>query len=103
MDSGHPPLLAESGPKKGKFQEFQDFRASGGPERPPTAPTGSGVTAWVLRTSGNRFPIDCCHHSFQKLIFHSDFGPGGCVRAKDMLYDCAEGPKKGKFQEFRAF
>ena len=42
-------------PKKGKFQDFHDFRASGGPERPPTAPTGSGVTAWVLRTSGNRF------------------------------------------------
>ena len=35
------------GSKKGKFQDFHDFRASGGRERPPTGPTGSGMTLGV--------------------------------------------------------
>ena len=83
-------LPPSEGPKKGKFQDFHDFRVSGGPERPPNAPAGSGVTARVLLTSGNRFPIDYCRHSFQKLIFHSEIGSGGCARAKNMLYDIVQ-------------
>ena len=47
----------------GTFHDFHDFRASGVPERPPTAPTGSGMTLGVPLAPGNRFPIDCCRHS----------------------------------------
>ena len=46
-----------------KYQYFHDFRASGGREHHPNAPTGSCMTLGVPLVPENRFPIDCWRHS----------------------------------------
>ena len=67
------------------------------PERPHRVPNDGMATSGPLQSISDRL----LPSELLKTDFHSEIGPGGCARAKDMLYGRAS--KKGTFQDFHDF
>ena len=85
--------------KSMKIHDFHDFRASSGRVWPRNAATGSGMTAWVLLTPG----IDCRSIAAARASKNWFFTPKLVREAECVQNYCAEGPKKGKIQDFHVF